>query len=193
MSYAGAACAAAAVLLALGATEVSAQDKAIKSRFTSIDLKSCDQIEAIATGSAWSCGGLPDFPVFFAEVGSRQVMSFGSDPQHRRAARQTLSAMNNALDAQHRATVEWRFERRAGRDVPYAAIVRYRTTRDGIKGEVLVVTKIAEHDTCHGAYIDAVANANAIALARSWADREARRLDCSSEPKIIGDRGKSPM
>jgi hypothetical protein len=183
----------AVAFLALAAPQVAAQDKAIKGRFTSIDLNTCDPLEAMADGGAWSCGGLPDYAIYLAERGSRQAMSFGPEAQHHRAARQTLAAINSALDEHRRATVEWRAERRSGRDLPYAAIVRYRTAREGAKGEVLVVTKIGEHEACHAAYIDALANAEAMALARSWADSEARKFDCGGKPKIVGNRGKSPM
>lgn len=194
MTRSGAARLAAALFLILGASAASAQDKGIKSRFTAIDLNACEPVKAEGSdASAWTCGGLPAYSVYFAEQGSRQAISFGSDPQSYRAARQTLAARNNALDAQKRATVEWRAERRAGGDVPYAAIVRYRTNRDGAQGEVLVVTKIGEHESCHAAYIDALATPQAMALARSWADSEARKFDCAGEPKVIGVRGKSPM
>jgi hypothetical protein len=71
--------------------------------------------------------------------------------------------------------------------------VRYHTVRDGAKGEVLVITKIGETDSCHVAYIDALANAEAMALARAWADSEARKLDCTGRPRIVGNSGKSPM
>lgn len=193
MTYAGAALAAAAVLLALGVPEAQAQDKAIKSRFTSIDLKFCIQIKKHTDGGSWRCTGLPGYPVYFAEGDSRQMISFGPDAEQRRAAQQTLGAFNNVLDAQRRGTIEWRFERRGARDVPYATIVRHHTARDGAKGEVLVVSKVAERESCHVAYIDALANADAMAIARSWADKEARNLDCAGEPRVVGHRGKSPM
>ncbi|HXF53018.1 MAG TPA: hypothetical protein VNK52_02735 [Hyphomicrobiaceae bacterium] len=173
--------------------EALAQDKGIKGRFTSIDLSACERVEVTADGASWLCSGLPDYAVYFLERGSRQAMSFGADARRYRAAGQSLTADNSALDDHKRATVEWRAERRGGRDVPYAAIVRYRTAREGEKGEVLVITKIGDGEACHAAYIDALANAEAMALARSWADSEARKFDCRSKPRIVGNRGKSPM
>jgi len=43
------------------------------------------------------------------------------------------------------------------------------------------------------AYIDALANAEAIALARRIADGQARSFDCRQEPRTMGEKGKSPM
>jgi len=192
-TVAGRGAAVAALVLMVSALEVAAQDSGIKGRFTSIDLSTCERVEATAAGSSWICSGLPDYAVYFLERGSRQAMSFGADAGRYRAAGQSLTADNSALDEHRRATVEWRAERRGGRDVPYAAIVRYRTAREGEKGEVLVITKIGAGEACHAAYIDALANAEAMALARSWADSEARKFDCKSKPRIVGNRGKSPM
>jgi hypothetical protein len=43
------------------------------------------------------------------------------------------------------------------------------------------------------AYIDALANADAISLARRIADGRARTFDCRREPRVEGDTGRSPM
>jgi hypothetical protein len=48
-------------------------------------------------------------------------------------------------------------------------------------------------DSCHVAYIDALANSDAIALARQVADVEAKAFDCRQEPRAEGAGGKSPM
>src|SRR5262249_3409421 len=80
---------------------------------------------------------------------------------------QTLGAVNSMFDkGSDRATIEWRFDRRGDKQIPYAIIVRFHTSRDGRKGDVLVVSKVGLADTCHVAYIDALANSDAIALAR---------------------------
>jgi hypothetical protein len=166
----------------------------VKSRYTTIELKTCAPMKRGKDGASWSCAGLPGYPVYVAEGDRRFFISFGAKPDARRAATQTLEAFNTIFDGRHaRATVEWRFVRRAGRDLPYAAIVRYATQRDSVKGEVLVVTKVSESEACHVARIDALANPDAIALARSVADEEARRFSCSEPPRDVGAKGRSPM
>jgi hypothetical protein len=72
-------------------------------------------------------------------------------------------------------------------------IVRYFTKSQTKRGQVLVVTRVTDREACHVAYIDAVANANAIILARRIADEKARKFDCKSDPARVGAVGKSPM
>jgi hypothetical protein len=77
--------------------------------------------------------------------------------------------------------------------VPYATIQRYFTKSGPRSGEVLVVTKVTDSEDCHVAHIDALANPDAIALARSVADKDARGFDCKAEPTRVGNTGRSPM
>ena len=77
--------------------------------------------------------------------------------------------------------------------LPYAIIVRFHTSRDGRNGDVLVVSKVSDTEACHVAYIDALANPDAIALARRIADRQAKGFDCRQDPQTEGATGKSPM
>jgi hypothetical protein len=58
---------------------------------------------------------------------------------------------------------------------------------------VLVVSKVSDAETCHVAYIDALANKDAIALARHVADKQSKSFDCSREPRTEGVTGRSPM
>ena len=81
----------------------------------------------------------------------------------------------------------------ASRQIPYAIIVRFHTAVDGRKGDVLVVSKVSTNETCHVAYIDALANHDAITLARQIADGRARTFDCTGEPTAEGATGRSPM
>jgi len=54
------------------------------------------------------------------------------------------------------------------------------------KGQVLVVTQLVEGNTCHVAYVDALANKDANELARKAAD-ESGDFDCATdEPEVIG-------
>jgi hypothetical protein len=166
----------------------------VKSLYTTVELKTCQSIKRHGDGNAWLCQGLPGYPVWVAEGDLRQFVSTGKDAEHRRAAAQTLQPFNTIFDGgSGRATIEWRFERRGEGQIPYATIVRYHTSRHGLRGDVLVISKVTPRETCHVAYVDAMANSNAIALARRIADAEARTFDCRQEPRAAGAQGKSPM
>ena len=166
----------------------------VKSLYTTVDLKACKRIKRHRDGGAWHCEGLPGYPVFVAEGDLRQFVSAGADAEKRRAATQTLGAFNSIFKrGSDRATIEWRFVRRGERKIPYAIIVRFHTSTDGRRGDVLVVSKVGASETCHVAYVDALANGDAIALARRIADDKARTFDCSQEPQAEGATGQSPM
>jgi len=186
-----------AVLAAICGGLAAAGDAAmnpVRSRFTTIDLKTCQIAKRHRDGNSWRCLGLRGYPVAYAEGDQRAFVSFGPEAETRRAARQTLAPFNTIFARSgRRATIEWRFRRIGGADVPYATIMRFFTSRDGAAGEVLVVTRVAATEACHMAYVDAKANPEAIALARSAADEMAATWSCATEPKILGERGKSPL
>jgi hypothetical protein len=166
----------------------------VKSLYTTVDLKICKQVKRHRDGGAWRCGGLDDLPVYVAEGDLRQFVSVGANAEKRRAATQTLGAFNSMFEkGSTRATIEWRFDRRGERKLPYAIIVRFHTSRDGRNGDVLVVSKVSDAETCHVAYIDALANPDAIALARQIADKQAKSFDCRQQPHTEGATGRSPM
>lgn len=165
-----------------------------KSRLSTIDLKECRRISKHRDGGAWLCPGLRGYPIYFAEGDLRQMMGFGSVPQKRTSATQTLGAFNTIFTGKRRPTVEWRVESDArGRIVPFATIVRFYTSREDAKGEVLVVTKIDEKESCRVAVIDALANPDAMAIARTWAIAEAKKQPCPAAPKVLGVAGNGPM
>jgi len=165
-----------------------------RSLYSTIDLNTCTQIAKRPDGGAWRCNGLAGYPVYVAERDLHQFVSFGSNAEARRAAKQTLRASNTIFATLHgRATVEWRFDRKGDVPIPYATIVRYYTSSNNSKGEVLVVSRVTDKEACHVAYIDALASADAISLARKVADEKARRFDCASEPRVEGARGQSPI
>jgi len=166
----------------------------VRSLYTTVEIKACKRLKRHRDGGAWRCEGLAGYPVYVAEGDLRQFVSVGANPEKRRAATQTLGPFNTIFEpGSGRATVEWRFDRRGERQIPYATIVRFHTSQDGRKGDVLVVSKVGDGDTCHMAYIDALANEDAIALARRIADREAKSFDCAQEPRVRGAAGRSPM
>ena len=53
-------------------------------------------------------------------------------------------------------------------------ILRYWTEAEQARGEVLVVYRVAKDDSCQVAWIDALANTDAIAIARKIADRDRK-------------------
>jgi hypothetical protein len=177
---------------ALGHSPVAANP--VRSLYTTIELKACKQVRRHRDGGAWLCEGLAGLPVYIAEGDLRHFVSVGADAQQRRAATQTLGAFNTIFEkGSDRATVEWRFNRRGERQIPYAIIVRFHTSREGRRGDVLVVSKVSATETCHVAYIDALANQDAITLARFVADNQTKSFDCRNEPHPEGATGKSPM
>ena len=149
--------AALAMALALGAGP--AVSNPVKSLYTTVELKSCKLVKHHKDGDAWRCAGLPGYPVYVAEGDLRQFVSAGPNAERRRAATQTLRPFNTIFEnGGGRATIEWRFDRRGKGEVPYATIVRYHTARGSSRGDVLVVSKVSPRETCHVAYIDALAN-----------------------------------
>lgn len=166
----------------------------VRSLYTAIDFSACKAIESGRGAEARLCKGLPGYPVYVSEGQSGTYLSVGPNAATRRAARQTLKAFNTLFDKSgRRSTVEWRFVVREQRPVPYATIVRYFTQDAAGAGEVLVVTRVTEREACQVAYIDALANADAIVLARKVADRVAKSGGCPSEPEVHGLAGRSPM
>ncbi len=164
-----------------------------KSRLTPIDLETCRRISRHPDGGAWLCRGLRGYPVYVAEGDLRYLLAFGPKPQRRRSATQTLGPFNSIFRGKRRAMVEWRVEHDARRRiVPFATIVRYYTSRDGEAGETIVVTKVDARDSCQLATIDARAIPDAMAIARAWANAEARRRSCPDEPLVLGNLSTPP-
>jgi hypothetical protein len=68
--------------------------------------------------------------------------------------------------------------------------VRYHTANVETgenKGQVLVVTQLAEGNSCHIAYVDALANKDANELARAAADKSGKFNCAKDEPEVIGE------
>lgn len=165
-----------------------------RSVYTTLDLAHCATLQSNPDGTTYQCPGLPGVPVYFAEGDDRTFLSAGAGLAKSRAAQQTLKSFNSVFPkAGGRATIEWRFVIRDNRKVPYAMIVRYFTEIDTAKGQVLVVSRVTDKDTCHVAYIDARANPDAIVMARRIADERAPTFDCKRSPTVEGATGKSPM
>lgn len=178
-----------AVLFWCGAAQSIQQTKSL---YTAVDPDACDVVSG-SWPEARLCEGLPGYPIYVVE-GPQTFLSVGENAAQRRAAQQTLQSRNSVLDrAKRRATIEWRFIVKDEKPVPYATIIRYFTRDKQQAGEVLVVMRVSAADTCHVAYIDALANPNAMVMARRIADKVARSQPCPTSPAVQGARGRSPM
>jgi|GEM_PF-554017 len=102
---------------------------------------------------------------------------------------QTISPFNNLGPK-----LEWRAPNRQGAE-PFATIVRYvyqKMADDGTytDGQVLVVSRFRDGESCHVAYIDALANVNANLMAREVADKLASGGDCpDGAVPVLGSGG----
>lgn len=180
--------------LSLAAASPAGAVQQLKSRYTTVDLSKCERASGEQAAKAWVCPGLPGFPLYISVAGQRTFISPGPKAAARRSARQSLVAPSTLFDGKsRRAAIEWRFVIRDKRVVPYATIIRLFTQGSTGRGEVIVVTKIADLESCQVARIDALATGDAMVLARSIADRKARAFDCEKEPEIVGSAGKSAM
>jgi hypothetical protein len=154
------------------------------SAYTDIDLDQCLVLEADDFGASWSCPGYKGFPLMVEEGDLRFSLQYGFNVDENDAGNQTLPPFNTLG-----SKLEWRLSNASGRWMPIATIVRYHTADPETgedSGEVLVVTQIKQGDTCHIAYVDAKANADANELARQTADK-AGDFDCAAdEVEIIG-------
>jgi hypothetical protein len=181
-----------AVLLVLSSTAGGAIQP-VKSLYTALDIARCDPAPGDRS-EARLCAGLPGYPVYIAEGRRGTYLSVGPDAHTRQAARQTLRSFNTLFDKRgQRSTIEWRFVVRDEQPVPYATIVRYFTESPAGTGEVLVVMRVTDQEACQVAYVDALANLDAIVLARKLADTVARQGSCPPEPTVQGAAGRSPM
>jgi hypothetical protein len=155
---------------------------AFNSAYTDIDLDECLVLDADDFGASWACPGYKGYPLMVTEGDLRFSLVYGFGAKA--ADGQTLPPFNRLGEK-----LEWRLSNDLGRWMPVATIVRFYTAdpETGVdKGQVLVVTQLVEGNSCHIAYIDAVANANANELARQAADASGD-FDCASdEVEIIG-------
>lgn len=156
------------------------------SAYTDLNLDECLVLDADDFGASWSCPGYKGYPLMVMEGDLRFALAYGFNVDAEPFGFQTLAPFNYLG-----AKLEWRLSNELGRWMPVATIVRYYTAdieTGEDKGQVLVVTQLVEGNSCHIAYVDARANANANELARQAADRLAGNFDCQSdEIEIVGD------
>ena len=159
----------------------------IESAFSDFDLKKCRHIpgQVEEDYGEWRCKGYGGVPVWMGAADQRVMISFGPRAKEEPAAHQTLASFNG-----EGKTIEWRIEKGANQKRPFAAIMRWSTTKSGdkgdqIRGEVLVVTRLSPGAVCHVGYVDGRANRNANELAREIADKHAREFHCHKDTAVV--------
>lgn len=161
---------AAALALTLAATPAQA---AFSSAYTDINLNQCLVLQSDDFATQWSCPGYKGYPLLVTESDLSFSLQYGfnvaQEPERQRLP------MPSHLGPK----LEWRLSNASGRWLPIATIARY-FTGDKSDKQLLVVTQLLEGQTCHIAYIDALANADANALAQAAADK-AGSFDCASD------------
>ena len=171
-----------AAMLAFAALATTPAQAAFNSAYTDLNLDECLVLDADDFGASWACPGYKGYPLMVSEGDLRFSLAYGFNPSDNW---QTLPPFNRLGEK-----LEWRLSNDLGRWMPIATIVRYHTADPETgedKGQVLVVTQLVEGNSCHIAYVDALANDNANELAREAADK-AGEFDCASdEVEIIGE------
>lgn len=173
-----------AALLAatLGGVSAPAFAQFSVSSYTALTFEECTVITTDDFGSTWACPGLKGLPVMVRESQRSFRVSYGLTSTTETAAEQTLPVENRLGEE-----IQWRVSNAEGSYKLFATILKFFTRSEGeAEGQVLVVTKVSPGDTCHVAYIDALANPDAEQLAQQAADDKARDFDCANEPEIIG-------
>lgn len=174
------------ILLALCALPVLAAE----SVYTDFNAKNCRHIpgKEVEDYGEWHCKGYAGIPVYMSAGDQRIYVSYGKKAKHEPAASQTLASFNGEGNK-----IEWRIEK----GKPFAAIMRWSTTKtdekgDPVRGSTLVVTRLGEGGVCHVGYVDGNANKNASELARKIADEYAREFNCEKSKRVVlGEQGPS--
>lgn len=132
------------------------------------------------TGSVeFECKGHGGIKVYVGEGDLRTFVGYGMNGKGEIAYSQTFPLFNQIGDK-----LEWRLK--DGK--PVATILRFKIASDDIKGEVLVVTQLAEGNQCWIARVSASKNKDANERARKAADELAGTVSCTpeTEPKTYG-------
>jgi hypothetical protein len=164
----------------------------VERAYTPLDLSKCRHKPSreVEDYGSWRCPGHGGNFVFVSAGDQRTYISYGPKPADTLAAGETLASFNS-----EGKTIEWRIERKNGKPVPFATILRWNTTvmqdnGDTVRGQVLVVTRLGPGGVCHVGYVDGRANPNANELAVQLADTRARNFRCRKDkPVIVGEKG----
>lgn len=164
-------------LLAAGSAQANS------STYTKLDPDHCTKLSSHEAGVTLKCPGYRSYPVYLADDDARESLRYG--PAAKDLIEKSFESFSefNSVNL----TVEWRLNDK-GR--PIAAIQRWfienadpatGAPAPGLKGQVLVVSRVAQDDdglSCVIGYIDALANPDANDLARKLADETARDFAC---------------
>lgn len=151
-----------------------------RSVYTDNDFSSCITLAVDPGHSAeLACPGYKGYPLLIADSDLRMFVSYGFDARDEMAARQTFPNFNTIGEK-----LEWLIaDHPELGEQPVASILRYYIDRSAgfiPDTQVLVVTRIEPGNTCHVAYIDALANPNANELARRAAANLVPGWDCEN-------------
>lgn len=162
-----------------------------KSVYTDLDLNLCHLVAEAEEGegewATFSCKGYQGMVVYVTEADLRFSLGYGPSGREQKSVSQFLGPFN---------TVGKKLEWRLHGDKVVATILRYytQTGSAGVKGQILVVSKVSGGEACHAAYVDALANKAANVLAHYAADYIAPDFQCGQdEPVHLGKRGVSPF
>lgn len=167
------------LLWAAGAATALGQD--VTSEYTSLDLTQCLLLTANDFEAEFACPGYKGYPVRVVEADLRFYVSFGFGAHFEMASQQTLPAFNRI-----NTTLEWRLRNEEGRYLPFATILRWFTEDqpDAPGQQFLVVTQLAQDNSCHIGYVNASKLADANVRAREIADEWAGKFDCGRDEPI---------
>ncbi|MEQ9518779.1 MAG: hypothetical protein RLN89_04990 [Parvibaculum sp.] len=189
------------VLSALAVPTAVAAESAYMSTYSDLDFAKCEIVHEDSEFGLveWRCAGDHGYDILATEADLRLYLAYqkkgelhgapvtpsdtetnsdlSSDEAEAgdRSLGQTIPPFNNLGPK-----LEWRLGKEAGAE-PFATIVRYRYQADPDEtdeGQVLVVSRFREGESCHVAYIDALANRNANKMAREIADKYAKGGQC---------------
>lgn len=167
--------------IALSGLAVPAQ--AYDSAYTELDLDACPVIETYEVGADWLCEGYGGIAVLVSEGDLRFTVSYGKDAAAESAFGQGFGPFNDLGPR-----IEWLLEADGG---IAGTILRWFVAQPDYEApdhQILVVTRIEPGNTCHVAYIDARANANANALAREAAENLIPDFECARDRiAMVGD------
>lgn len=165
-------------------------------------IKDPSQIEQDMGVASYKCAGYKGYAFWFDEEDVRQSTYFGYlNDDILRAAGETFSAFNHVGDK-----IEWRLD---DKGVPRATILRYfmehqnpatNSPDKAFYGQILVVSRVGQPDDmtgCVTAYVDALENKYANAIARKLADKQAPTFACGKDKPVfhgkVGSRISEPV
>ncbi len=160
----------------------------VTSAYTPFDLEKCQQTEPpddTVFEGAWTCRGYGELDIVYSGEDARSYVAFGKKVEDHCAQFKTFYSFNTAL-----SPIEWRIENGKA----FAAIERWSLTDgEGKESSWLVVTALADDDSCHAAYVSGT-YLDANARARKAADEIARQFNCADDLlKVVSASGEPPI